>query len=44
MAKSMRQLFDIEMSNIYRRAYAEANYNATRFLQMLEKYGRFGTA
>jgi len=44
MAESVRKRFDIKMWNIYRRAYHEANYNATRFLQMLEQHGGFETA
>ncbi len=44
MAESVRKRFDIEMRNIYRRAYHEANYKATRFLQMLEQNGVFETA
>lgn len=36
--------FDEEMLNIYRRALAEANYNASRFLQMLNEHGGIGTA
>jgi len=44
MAESVRKRFDMEMQNIYRRAYHEANYNATRFLQMLERHGGFETA
>jgi hypothetical protein len=44
MAESIRKRFDNEMWNIYRKANHEANYNATRFLQMLHKYGGFETA
>ncbi len=40
----MIKRFEIQMSNIYRRAYHEANYKATRFLQMLEHHGGFETA
>jgi hypothetical protein len=36
--------FDKAMMNIYRRAYKEAAYNATRFLQMLEKHRGIETA
>lgn len=36
--------FDAEMRNIYRRAYHEANYKASRFLQMLDEHGGYETA
>lgn len=36
--------FDETMLNIYRRARAEANYNATRFLSMLNEMGGLQTA
>jgi hypothetical protein len=44
MAESVGKRFDIEMRNIYRRAYHEANYKATRVLQMLEQNGGFEAA
>ncbi|MCF6177975.1 MAG: hypothetical protein L3J63_01110 [Geopsychrobacter sp.] len=36
--------FHQEMLNIYRRAQSEANYNATRFLQMVAEIGGVETA
>jgi hypothetical protein len=36
--------FDLEMLGIYQRAHAEANYNATRFLQMLHEHRGLETA
>jgi hypothetical protein len=36
--------FDEEMLNIYRRAKAEAGYNASLFLQMLSEHGGLETA
>jgi hypothetical protein len=36
--------FDQEMLNVYQRAHSEANYNATRFLQMLHEHGGLETA
>ena len=35
MNSDFEQQFDTAMMNIYKRAKAEANYTATRFLQML---------
>ncbi|CAN5760206.1 hypothetical protein BH24DEI2_BH24DEI2_10550 [soil metagenome] len=35
MNSDLEQQFDLAMMNIYKRALAEANYKATRFLQML---------
>lgn len=37
-------LFDTAMFDIYRRAKAEAGYNATRYLQMLDEHRGLGTA
>lgn len=36
--------FDTEMRRVYYRAKDEVGYNATRFLQMLHKYGGVETA
>lgn len=36
--------FDMAMMDIYRRAKAEAGYNATRFLQMLDEHKGLETA
>src|SRR5271169_1274683 len=36
--------FDDEMFRIYQRALAEAHYNASRFLQMLDEYRGLETA
>jgi hypothetical protein len=36
--------FDQEMLGIYQRAHSEANYNATRFLQMLHEQRGLETA
>jgi hypothetical protein len=36
--------FDEEMLHIYQRAHIEANYHATRFLQMLHEYRGLETA
>lgn len=36
--------FDGEMLRIYQRAYAEAKYNASRFLKMLYEHRGLGTA
>jgi hypothetical protein len=36
--------FEYEMMNIYKRAKQEANYNATRYLNMLHENGGLGTA
>lgn len=40
----LREEFDLAMADIYRRAKKETGYNATRYLQMLGKYGGYGTA
>jgi len=40
----LREQFDEAMLDIYRRALAEANYHATRFLQMLNDHGGLETA
>ena len=44
MLKDIEKRFDAAMMNIYRRALDEADYRATRFLQMLHEYGGLGTA
>ncbi len=36
--------FDEEMLRIYKRAHSEANYNASRFLQMLHEHRGLETA
>jgi len=36
--------FDEEMFRIYQRAHSEANYNASRFLQMLHEHRGWETA
>ena len=36
--------FDEDMLRIYQKALSEANYNATRFLQMLHEHRGLGTA
>jgi len=36
--------FDEEMLRIYQRAHSEADYNATRFLQMLHEHRGLDTA
>ena len=41
---SLAAEFDDEMLRVYQRARAEANYNATRFLQMLQEYRGVETA
>lgn len=40
----LQEQFDEAMFEIYRRAKAEANYNASRFLAMLEERGGLATA
>ena len=42
--KKLEREFDKAMMNIYRRAKIEAGYNATRFLQMLERHRGLQTA
>jgi len=44
MNSSLINRFDLEMWNIYKRAKIEANYNASRFLQMLDTHGGLETA
>lgn len=44
MSDQLESQFNKEMWNIYRKAYSEANYKATRYLQMLEKHGGLETA
>lgn len=41
---SIIEEFDREMEHIYRRALTEANYPATRFLQMLHEHRGLATA
>jgi len=42
--EELEREFDLAMLNIYRRAYDEAGYNATRFLQMLRENRGLETA
>mgnify|MGYP001306723618 CR=1 FL=1 len=44
MAVQLESRFNKAMWNIYRKAYSEANYKASRFLQMLENHGGLETA
>lgn len=44
MTDQLERRFNKEMLNIYYRAYKEANYKATRYLQMLEGNGGLRTA
>ena len=44
MKKNVKRNFELDMHNIYRRARIEANYNATRYLQMLDNHGGLETA
>lgn len=44
MHEELIRCFEIEMRNIYRRAYNETGYKATRFLQMLDKHKGYKTA
>ena len=44
MTVTLKQKFDVAMLDIYRRAKAEAEYNATVFLNMLHERGGLGTA
>lgn len=44
MPSDLEHRFDMSMMNIYHRARAEVNYNATRFLQMLHDHRGQGTA
>jgi len=41
---ALLEQFDEETLRIYQRAYSEANYNATRFLQMLHEHRGLETA
>ncbi len=43
MSKVIEKNFDAAMMSIYLRALDEANYKATRFLQMLHKHGGLRT-
>ncbi|MDD5457435.1 MAG: hypothetical protein PHV30_10465 [Candidatus Margulisbacteria bacterium] len=40
----LENIFNFDMRQIYIRAKAEVGYNATRYLQMLSKYGGIETA
>ena|SRR5690242_16870268 len=40
----LAEAFDEEMFGIYKRAHSEANYNASRFLQMLHEHRGLETA
>ena len=42
--QSIAQQFDAAMMDIYRSAYSEAHYNATRYHQMLADHGGLETA
>ena len=44
MESNLEKQFDAAMMDIYRRALAEANYKATRFLQMLHEHRGLATA
>lgn len=44
MTEQLRRRFDAEMQAIYTRARDEADYNATRYLQMLSDHGGLETA
>jgi hypothetical protein len=44
MTNSLASAFDEAMLEIYRRALAEAHYNATRFLSMVSEHGGLETA
>ena len=44
MAVQLESRFNKAMWNIYRKAYSEADYKASRFLQMLENHGGLETA
>jgi hypothetical protein len=43
-SEELQAEFDLEMLKIYQRALAEANYKATRFLQMLYEHHGLETA
>ncbi len=42
--EALTEAFDQEMFGIYQRAHSEANYNASRFLQMLHEHRGLETA
>jgi len=42
--KELEKEFTLAMFDIYRRAKIDAGYNATRYLQLLQKYGGLETA
>ena len=44
MKEDLNERFNLAMWNIYKRAKYEAKYNATRYLQMLDKNGGIETA
>ncbi|MCI0381133.1 MAG: hypothetical protein L0Y72_08460 [Gemmataceae bacterium] len=44
MSEQLEQRFDAAMMDIYRRAKSEANYNASRFFQMLTEHRGLETA
>jgi hypothetical protein len=42
--KDIKLEFDVAMMDIYHRAWSEARYRATRYLQMLQEHGGIETA
>jgi hypothetical protein len=44
MMNELEREFDMAMMDIYRRAKIEAQYNASRYLQMLQEHRGLGTA
>lgn len=44
MKENLKERFNVEMMNIYKRAKYEAKYNAARYLQMLYDHGGLETA
>lgn len=44
MKSDLKERFNLAMWNIYKLAKNEANYNATRYLQMLDENGGLETA
>ncbi len=44
MTTTLEQRFDEKMEDVYRRANSEAHYNASRYLQMLQKHRGLETA
>jgi hypothetical protein len=44
MANDLENRFGAAMMELYQRARSEANYNATKYLQMLTEHGGLGTA